>query len=148
MPPLQLPQWGALVPGRVLPAHWQRRQLVSHRDSGRTFYISYFLYRYRYDVASRRLRVYDLPQDSLDVPASASTAADSLPPSAPLPSPSTSSSSSPAGASDERLHPADSIPAALRIQEGETVYSMAWYPGMTTSDPATCCFATSSRVRG
>ena len=42
--------------------------------------------------------------------------------------------------------PLDSFPAALRIQEGETIYSYSWYPGMTALDPAACCFASSSRV--
>lgn len=40
----------------------------------------------------------------------------------------------------------DSFPAALQIQEGELVYDYAWYSCMHTSDPASCCFATTSRV--
>lgn len=40
----------------------------------------------------------------------------------------------------------DSLPPALRIQEGETVYDMSWFPGMQASEPASCCFATTSRA--
>ncbi|KAL3137114.1 hypothetical protein ABBQ32_006692 [Trebouxia sp. C0010 RCD-2024] len=40
----------------------------------------------------------------------------------------------------------DSFPAALQIQEGELVYDYAWYSCMHTSDPASCCFATTSRA--
>ncbi|KAF9428063.1 Telomerase Cajal body protein 1 [Podila epigama] len=31
------------------------------------------------------------------------------------------------------------------IREGEVIYDMCWYPGMTTLDPATCCVLSSSR---
>lgn len=40
----------------------------------------------------------------------------------------------------------DSFAAALQVQEGELVYDYAWYSRMHTSDPVSCCFATSSRV--
>lgn len=40
----------------------------------------------------------------------------------------------------------DSFPAALEVQEGELVYDYAWYSCMHTSDPVSCCFATSSRA--
>lgn len=33
----------------------------------------------------------------------------------------------------------------LKAQEGETIYDYSWYPLMNSSDPATCCFASSSR---
>lgn len=33
----------------------------------------------------------------------------------------------------------------LKYSGGETVYDMAWYPGMTSLEPATCCFTTTSR---
>ena len=42
--------------------------------------------------------------------------------------------------------PADSAAPALRVYEGETVYDYAWYPGMLSSDPASCVFASTSRV--
>ena len=35
----------------------------------------------------------------------------------------------------------------MRITEGETVYDYAWYPHMSSEDPATCVFACTSRVR-
>eukprot|EP00051_Salpingoeca_urceolata_P021358 m.333964 g.333964 ORF g.333964 m.333964 type:complete len:436 (-) comp19782_c0_seq6:29-1336(-) len=35
--------------------------------------------------------------------------------------------------------------AAVRIVEGETVYDYAWYPLMNSSDPVTCCVASTSR---
>ncbi|KAG0286547.1 Telomerase Cajal body protein 1 [Linnemannia gamsii] len=31
------------------------------------------------------------------------------------------------------------------IREGEVIYDMCWYPGMTSADPATCCVLSSSR---
>ncbi len=40
----------------------------------------------------------------------------------------------------------DSFAAALQVQEGELVYDYAWYSRMHTSDPVSCCFATTSRV--
>ncbi|KAI9233030.1 MAG: WD40-repeat-containing domain protein [Podila humilis] len=33
----------------------------------------------------------------------------------------------------------------ITIREGEVIYDMCWYPGMTTLDPATCCVLSSSR---
>ena len=36
---------------------------------------------------------------------------------------------------------------AVRVLEGETIYDYAWYPFMSSEDPATCCFASTSRVR-
>jgi hypothetical protein len=35
----------------------------------------------------------------------------------------------------------------LVLQEGELVYDFAWYSQMLASDPASCCFATTCRVR-
>lgn len=43
--------------------------------------------------------------------------------------------------------PTDSAAPALRVYEGETVYDFAWYPGMLASEPASCVFASTSRVR-
>ncbi|KAF9084879.1 Telomerase Cajal body protein 1 [Mortierella sp. AD031] len=40
---------------------------------------------------------------------------------------------------DTQLNP------GLLIKEGEVVYDMCWYPGMTNADPATCCVLSSSR---
>ena len=31
-------------------------------------------------------------------------------------------------------------------QEGELIYDYAWYSGMSARDPASCCFATTSRA--
>ena len=87
--------------------------------------------------------MFDLPQDALDVPAISETAADHWMP------PSDSVHGVDQGSSfpwDSAASPRDSFPAALRVQEGETVYSYAWYPGMTSLELASCCFATSSRV--
>lgn len=91
-------------------------------------------------VLSYRLRVFDLPQDSLDTDAIASTAADNLSVSYP-PELTLGASGDP-----QSNEPSDSITSALKIQEGETIYGMAWYPGMNALDPASCCFATTSRV--
>ena len=66
----------------------------------------------------RWFRIYDLPPDAMEAP----IISDNLPPSG------------------------DSFPPALRIQEGETVYDMCWFPGMQASDPASCCFAATSRA--
>ncbi|KAG5187848.1 WD40-repeat-containing domain protein [Tribonema minus] len=33
----------------------------------------------------------------------------------------------------------------LQYNEGETIYSMAWYPHMSSSTPASCCFVTTAR---
>ncbi|GAX77396.1 hypothetical protein CEUSTIGMA_g4842.t1 [Chlamydomonas eustigma] len=106
------------------------------------------------------LRIFDLPQDALETPALGRTAVDG-----PL-GPSSQTDLSQVfvaqevaerlqGSTDEavlgalgssNLQPSDSLSAALRMQEGETVYGMAWYPGMTAEDPASCCFATTSRA--
>lgn len=40
----------------------------------------------------------------------------------------------------------DSFAAALQVQEGELVYDYAWYSCMHTTDPASCCFATTCRA--
>jgi len=33
----------------------------------------------------------------------------------------------------------------LQAKEGETIYDYCWYPWMTSSDPTSCCFVSSSR---
>ena len=33
----------------------------------------------------------------------------------------------------------------LTMREGETVYDLSWFPGMTSSDPETCCFAATAK---
>jgi len=73
--------------------------------------------------------VFDLPADALERPALGAEGADGR-------------AGSP-GAGE----PADSVAPALRVFEGETVYDYAWYPGMLASEPATCVFASTSRVR-
>ncbi|KAF9187987.1 Telomerase Cajal body protein 1 [Haplosporangium sp. Z 767] len=35
--------------------------------------------------------------------------------------------------------------AGVLIKEGEVIYDMCWYPGMTSLDPSTCCILSSSR---
>lgn len=42
----------------------------------------------------------------------------------------------------------DNLHVVLYVDEGETIYDYAWYPGMLASDPATSVFAATSRVRG
>lgn len=34
--------------------------------------------------------------------------------------------------------PLSSLPSAIHIKEGGTVYDCVWYPFMDSSDPATC----------
>ena len=41
---------------------------------------------------------------------------------------------------------AGTLPSVLRVDEGETVYDYAWYPGMLVSQPASCVFACTARV--
>ena len=31
------------------------------------------------------------------------------------------------------------------MREGETVYDLSWFPGMTSADPETCCFAATAK---
>ena len=64
-----------------------------------------------------RLRVFDLPADVLDEPEAAKD----------VPS-------------------ADTLQSVLQVDEGETVYDYAWYPGMLVSEPASCVFACTARV--
>ncbi len=40
----------------------------------------------------------------------------------------------------------DNLPAALYVDEGETIYDYAWYPGMLAAEPASCVFASTARV--
>lgn len=73
--------------------------------------------------------MYDLPPDVLEQPG--------------LPS-------SPDGGDDRDADVAalpDNLPVSLYVDEGETVYDYAWYPGMLASELASCVFATSVRVR-
>jgi hypothetical protein len=35
--------------------------------------------------------------------------------------------------------------SVITVREGETIYDMAWLPGMNSADPATCCFFSTSR---
>ena len=43
--------------------------------------------------------------------------------------------------------PADTLQSVLQVDEGETVYDYAWFPGMLVSEPASCVFACTARVR-
>jgi WD40 repeat protein len=38
-------------------------------------------------------------------------------------------------------------PATLSVSPGDTIFDFAWYPRMHSSQPATCCFTTTSRGR-
>ncbi|KAM4749229.1 LOW QUALITY PROTEIN: telomerase Cajal body protein 1 [Rhinophrynus dorsalis] len=40
---------------------------------------------------------------------------------------------------------AEEMAAVLRMAEGDTIYDYCWYPNMSSSDPATCFVASSSR---
>ena len=81
----------------------------------------------------RRLRVFDLPADALERPGLAERG-----------EPGAEHSARACSSGGE---PADSAAPALRVFEGETVYDYAWYPGMLASEPASCVFASTSRVR-
>ena len=72
-----------------------------------------------------RLRVYDLPPDVLEQPGLGAKGK----------------------RSDNWAEAPDNLPAVLCVDEGETVYDYAWYPGALASDPATSVFAATSRVR-
>lgn len=63
-----------------------------------------------------------------------------------LPSEAYSSGQVESHTSEPRQETSDSFSAALQVQEGELVYDYAWYSCMHTSDPVSCCFATTSRV--
>eukprot|EP00281_Chroomonas_sp_CCMP1168_P002055 CAMPEP_0206266098 /NCGR_PEP_ID=MMETSP0047_2-20121206/30379_1 /ASSEMBLY_ACC=CAM_ASM_000192 /TAXON_ID=195065 /ORGANISM="Chroomonas mesostigmatica_cf, Strain CCMP1168" /LENGTH=446 /DNA_ID=CAMNT_0053694101 /DNA_START=120 /DNA_END=1460 /DNA_ORIENTATION=+ len=39
----------------------------------------------------------------------------------------------------------DRMRSVLTVREGETIYDMAWLPGMVSTDPATCVFMSTSR---
>ncbi|KAG1668608.1 hypothetical protein FOA52_001477 [Chlamydomonas sp. UWO 241] len=93
------------------------------------------------------LRIYDLPQDALECPAVARTAVDGLRDAGDAEAAASDAASAEAASgSDGQGGMGDSLPVALRVQEGETIYDMAWYPLMSAADPATCCFATTSRA--
>ena len=56
-------------------------------------------------------------------------------------SPSSSNGNSAAAAASAST----SVESVLQMREAETIYDYAWYPLMSSSDPATCCFISSSR---
>ena len=39
----------------------------------------------------------------------------------------------------------EGLSLAFAVSEGETIYDYCWYPGMSSAEPASCCFASSSR---
>ncbi|KAG8465613.1 hypothetical protein KFE25_002920 [Diacronema lutheri] len=51
------------------------------------------------------------------------------------------------GGGDESADAGDAAPLAPAVsaRESETIYDYCWYPGMRSTDPATCCFASTSR---
>jgi WD40 repeat protein len=57
------------------------------------------------------------------------------------PSASPSTSSVTPGWSDEH----ETMRSVLKVHEGETVYDMAWLPGMSSSSPESCVFFTTSK---
>jgi hypothetical protein len=76
-----------------------------------------------------RLRVFDLPQETHQQLQAAEAAAQTPSPAA-------------ATAAD------GSIPwqPAVQVHTGESIYDYCWFSGMAASDPASCCFASTSRV--
>eukprot|EP00242_Pyramimonas_sp_CCMP2087_P004178 CAMPEP_0198217554 /NCGR_PEP_ID=MMETSP1445-20131203/64622_1 /TAXON_ID=36898 /ORGANISM="Pyramimonas sp., Strain CCMP2087" /LENGTH=371 /DNA_ID=CAMNT_0043894293 /DNA_START=240 /DNA_END=1351 /DNA_ORIENTATION=+ len=52
----------------------------------------------------------------------------------------------PSDCMESEPQPLDGFSSALDIKEGESVYDYCWYPQMSASEPATCCFATTSRA--
>jgi hypothetical protein len=44
-----------------------------------------------------------------------------------------------------QTEPAPPWQACLSYAEGETVYDVAWYPGMSSAEPASCCFVSTAR---
>ena len=73
---------------------------------------------------SSRLRIYDLPAEALEQ-GSLETADHGSAAAVP-----------------------DNLPAVLYLDEGETIYDYAWYPGMLASEPSSCVFASTARVSG
>jgi hypothetical protein len=45
----------------------------------------------------------------------------------------------------EQAEPAPPWQACLSYAEGETVYDVDWYPGMSSAEPASCCFVSTAR---
>jgi WD40 repeat protein len=37
------------------------------------------------------------------------------------------------------------LQSVLQVHEAETIYDYSWYPRMSSADPATCCFVSTSR---
>lgn len=64
------------------------------------------------------LRIYDLPPDVLEAPALLA---------------------------DDKQH--DTLAPALRVYGGELIYDYAWYPGMQSTEPASCVFASTTRAQ-
>lgn len=52
----------------------------------------------------------------------------------------------PAKPGDAAASAEDTLQSVLQVDEGETVYDYAWYPGMLVSEPASCVFACTARV--
>ena len=109
-----------------------------------------------------RLRVFDLPQDATTRPSEEGEdddeeqqekkeegcGAPSDTARRQQPGASTSGrASGPAAAAAAGRRRGDSLRSALRVHAGESVYDYAWFSCMTTADPASCCFASTTRVR-
>lgn len=82
-----------------------------------------------------RLRVFDLPQEAYQQVQAADPAE-----AAAEPDTATTTATAAAGGSI-------SWQQALEVHTGETVYDYCWFSGMSAADPASCCFASTSRVR-
>ncbi|KAI8473171.1 MAG: WD40-repeat-containing domain protein [Monoraphidium minutum] len=91
------------------------------------------------------LRVYDLPQDALTRPSEAAAAEDAA--AAAARDAERRAGGAAAGASGRGASAGggDSLRSALRVHAGESVYDYAWFSAMSTADPASCCFASTTR---
>ncbi|GIL92819.1 hypothetical protein Vretimale_19220 [Volvox reticuliferus] len=84
------------------------------------------------------LRLYDIPQDAR---VASCLHHPDLPPCEPE---SVTAEVSSAELYDN-VDAADNLSPALRMHAGETVYDYCWYSRMSTTDPVSCCLASSSR---
>lgn len=80
------------------------------------------------------LRVFDLPQDALERPPEQGGATQNG-------SQQQQQQQGDAGTSGRR----DSLRSGLRVHGGESIYDYCWFPGANTKDPASCCFASTTR---
>ncbi|WIA17918.1 hypothetical protein OEZ85_009412 [Tetradesmus obliquus] len=87
------------------------------------------------------LRVFDLPQDALHhqpAAAAAGQPAAAAHAAAGIVNPAAAGAAAAAAVGTPWY-------SGLQVHAGETVYDYAWFPGMSTADPVSCCFASTSR---